>query len=188
VRVSFIAAVDDSRKIPSRAPTLALEVLAPVSEIPKPAVTESDAVYAVLPVPAVGGVPATETVEVTTPLETDVESKKVINGLTFEPVGFVPTGRNETEIESRFPAVSSDATEMIAAVAVSPVPVAGVKLAVPFCTTASEIGPAAACDGTTERTPKPNAATATSAMRLNVVFVDMCFLSIVDPRTIRRSA
>jgi hypothetical protein len=27
-------------------------------------------------------------------------------------------------------------------------------------------------------TPKPNAATATSAMRLKVVFVDICFLSI----------
>jgi hypothetical protein len=35
-------------------------------------------------------------------------------------------------------------------------------------------------------TPKPNAATATSAMRLKVVFVDICFLSISrfsdDPR------
>ena len=34
----------------------------------------------------------------------------------------------------------------------------------------------------------PSSATATSAMRLNVVFVDICFLSIVDPRTIRGSA
>ena len=50
----------------------------------------------------------------------------------------------------------------------------------------TEIG--SACDGTTDRTPRPNAATATSAMRLNVVFVDICFLSIVDPRTIRGSA
>jgi len=33
--------------------------------------------------------------------------------------------------------------------------------------------------GATEvRTPKPNAATATSATRLKVVFVDICFLSI----------
>jgi hypothetical protein len=36
--------------------------------------------------------------------------------------------------------------------------------------------------------PKANAATMTSAMRLNVVFVDIFFLSIVDPRTIRGSA
>ena len=43
-------------------------------------------------------------------------------------------------------------------------------------------------DGATERTPRPNAATATSAMRLNVVFVDICFLSIVELRTIRGSA
>ena len=33
-------------------------------------------------------------------------------------------------------------------------------------------------DGATESVPKPNAATATSAMRLKVVFVDICFLSI----------
>jgi hypothetical protein len=46
----------------------------------------------------------------------------------------------------------------------------------------------AACEGATDRTPRPKAATATSAMRLNVVFVDICFLSIVDLRTIRRSA
>ena len=36
----------------------------------------------------------------------------------------------------------------------------------------------AAVDGATESIPKPNAATATSAMRLKVVFVDICFLSI----------
>jgi hypothetical protein len=35
-----------------------------------------------------------------------------------------------------------------------------------------------AFDGTTESIPKPKAATATSAMRLKVVFVDICFLSI----------
>jgi hypothetical protein len=36
--------------------------------------------------------------------------------------------------------------------------------------------------------PRPNAETATSAMRLRVVFVDICFLSIVDPRTFPGSA
>jgi hypothetical protein len=46
----------------------------------------------------------------------------------------------------------------------------------------------AADEGATERTPRPNAATATSATRLNVVFVDICFLSIVELRTIRISA
>jgi hypothetical protein len=35
-----------------------------------------------------------------------------------------------------------------------------------------------ACDGATETIPRPKAATATSAMRLKVVFVDICFLSI----------
>jgi hypothetical protein len=38
--------------------------------------------------------------------------------------------------------------------------------------------PAAALEGAAESIPKPNAATATSAMRLKVVFVDICFLSI----------
>jgi hypothetical protein len=47
---------------------------------------------------------------------------------------------------------------------------------------------AAAFDGVTEIKPKPNADTATSAMRLRSVFVDICFLSLVDPRTIRSSA
>jgi hypothetical protein len=36
----------------------------------------------------------------------------------------------------------------------------------------------AALEGATDRTPRPKAATATSAMRLKVVFVDICFLSI----------
>ena len=52
--------------------------------------------------------------------------------------------------------------------------------------TVVEIG--VACDGTTDITPRPKAATATSATRLNVVFVDICFLSIVELRTIRGSA
>jgi hypothetical protein len=38
----------------------------------------------------------------------------------------------------------------------------------------------AAVDGTTESIPKPKAATATSAMRLKLVFVDICFLSLVE--------
>jgi len=36
-----------------------------------------------------------------------------------------------------------------------------------------------ALEGTTDKRPKPNAATVTSATRLNVVFVDICFLSFV---------
>jgi hypothetical protein len=41
-----------------------------------------------------------------------------------------------------------------------------------------EIGEAAFAAGTKVKVPKPKAATATSAMRLKVVFVDICFLSI----------
>jgi len=38
--------------------------------------------------------------------------------------------------------------------------------------------PAPALEGATESIPKPREATATSATRLKVVFVDICFLSI----------
>jgi len=43
-------------------------------------------------------------------------------------------------------------------------------------------------EGATERTPRPNAATATSAMRLKVVFVDILFLSVVVMKTFSMAA
>jgi hypothetical protein len=46
----------------------------------------------------------------------------------------------------------------------------------------------AAVEGTIESVPNPSAATATSAMRLKVVFVDICFLSIVDLENFPSSA
>jgi hypothetical protein len=53
-------------------------------------------------------------------------------------------------------------------------------------TVTAEVVTAAAFEGTAETIPKPKAATATSAMRLKVVFVDICFLSISrEIRTIR---
>jgi hypothetical protein len=48
--------------------------------------------------------------------------------------------------------------------------------------------PDAAFAGATDRTPAPNAATATSAMRLKFVFVDMFFLSLVELRNFLISA
>jgi len=52
-----------------------------------------------------------------------------------------------------------------------------------------EVTPSSALAGATAvNTPKPKAETATSAMRLRVVFVDICFLSIVDPRAFPESA
>jgi hypothetical protein len=61
----------------------------------------------------------------------------------------------------------------IVAVAVSPIAaeaVVALKVSASDCTAADA--------GATDRTPAPKAATATSAMRLKVVFVDICFLSI----------
>jgi len=46
----------------------------------------------------------------------------------------------------------------------------------------SEFAITVAEDGTTESIPNPNEATATSATRLKVVFVDICFLSISRTR------
>jgi hypothetical protein len=48
----------------------------------------------------------------------------------------------------------------------------------PFEIVSDEATVAAALTGETETRPKPNADTATSAMRLRSVFVDICFLSI----------
>jgi hypothetical protein len=44
--------------------------------------------------------------------------------------------------------------------------------------TVPETAVLAEAGATEDRTPKPREATATSAMRLKVVFVDICFLSI----------
>jgi len=63
-----------------------------------------------------------------------------------------------------------------AAVVVSDFP----SVAVPFAAVTDTAPITADCDGTELSTPNPNEATATSAMRLNVVFVDIYFLSIVD--------
>jgi hypothetical protein len=49
---------------------------------------------------------------------------------------------------------------------------------VPTVTAVGVIAPAALAGATDVTTPRPKAATATSAMRLKVVFVDICFLSI----------
>jgi hypothetical protein len=43
-------------------------------------------------------------------------------------------------------------------------------------------------DGALDNKPKPNAATVASAMRLKVVFVDICFLSLVDSEDFSKSA
>ena len=73
-----------------------------------------------------------------------------------------------------------------AAIVIVAVSVVAIVVAVAEGVRVTEI--ASACEGATDRTPRPNAATATSATRLNVVFVDICFLSIVDLRNFRRSA
>jgi hypothetical protein len=82
-------------------------------------------------------------------------------------------------------AAAGDASETPVRVTVvdTAVPTVAVEVAAPSVITSAEL---AAFDGTTATRLRPNAATATSAMRLKVVFVDICFLSISrfsdDPR------
>jgi hypothetical protein len=71
----------------------------------------------------------------------------------------------------------SPATLIVAAVVESDF----IKLAVPSVTVTVRPD-TAACEGTELRTPRPKEATATSAMRLKFVFVDMYFLSLVVTR------
>jgi hypothetical protein len=53
---------------------------------------------------------------------------------------------------------------------------------VPAAIVVVDDGTVALAGATEVKTPKPNAATVTSAMRLKVVFVDICFLSISRSR------
>jgi hypothetical protein len=70
------------------------------------------------------------------------------------------------------------------AVAVSPAVIDAVEAArlivAPACTSA--------LDGPEAITPRPNAATTASAIRLKFVFVDICFLSIVVMKTFSMAA
>jgi hypothetical protein len=60
--------------------------------------------------------------------------------------------------------------------------------AVPSVTVRVSMATDADAGATVDSKPKPKAATVTNAMRLKVVVVDICFLSVVDPREIRSSA
>ena len=105
------------------------------------------------------------------------------NGRAVEPAG-PDTSDAVTDAEST-KAVSRNESVTTAPVAVA---VSAVVCEAVVAESVSESALIVAVEGTTDITPKPNAATVTSAMRLKVVFVDICFLSIVDLRTIRRSA
>jgi hypothetical protein len=101
---------------------------------------------------------------------------------TVEAVGATSVATTFNVSASAPSSAVADATE---AITVFVVPTLAV--AVEAATDGVEAKFAAAADaGTTDRTPAPKAATATSAMRLKVVFVDICFLSISrELRTIR---
>jgi len=98
--------------------------------------------------------------------------------LAVEPLGLdVNTARRVTSSP-----VSKDAEVNPAAEAKADptLPTAGAAIDTAVTSAAS---PSAAFEGIAESNPKPKAETATSAIRLRVVFVDICFLSLVVKKT-----
>ena len=98
-----------------------------------------------------------------------------------EPVGFetkIPRRVTSSPV-SKTPSVAVDAAEVNPTALARAEPIRPVAGAAIVTAVTSFTVPSAALAGATEvNTPKPKAATATSATRLKVVFVDICFLSI----------
>jgi hypothetical protein len=98
-----------------------------------------------------------------------------------EPVGAELTNDFRLIVVVIAPTVSS--TVAVADHCTPTRPEAFATVIVPIVMSALAAVPAAADAGATVvKTPRPNAATATSATRLKVVFVDICFLSISRAR------
>ena len=140
------------------------------------AVTEvAVAVSVIAPVRASGA-------EAVRPVRVAVPGTK-LDGLTVTDEALsadaVPVNTGVTTITSPTAAVAVRVSVNVAAVRIAPL-ASAVPVMLPPET--------AALDGTTLNNPKPNADTATSAMRLIDVFVDIDFLSVVDLETFSRSA
>jgi len=112
----------------------------------------------------------------------------VIFALTVLPVAATPAFSPDALMLRNAEPAGADVTRTLiayvseVAAALGKVRVIGVMFSTPTCAvgivpTVTAVGAAALAD-TEESIPKPKAATATSAMRLKVVFVDICFLSI----------
>jgi hypothetical protein len=104
-------------------------------------------------------------------------------GLAVEaPAGFdFKTDVTETEsVTAADKAVSEKVPAVVESVAAPVSP--AVPLVVDNVSGAVDRPVNVACEGAELRTPRPKAATATSAMRLKFVFVDMYFLSLVVTR------
>jgi hypothetical protein len=100
----------------------------------------------------------------------------LVNFTTGEIVGaaVVESEVNVKVVTAEFPLVPATGVRFVEAVMLF-------RLEVPSRVRAADAG-------TVDKTPKPKAATATSAMRLKVVFVDICFLSLVVNETFSLTA
>jgi hypothetical protein len=101
------------------------------------------------------------------------DSTTAKNGSAVFPVGPL-TSDAVTEAESK-----AEPKNVKVAVALVAVEVSAVVCDAVVADKVSKSWLITACDGTELSTPRPNAAAATSAMRLKFVVVDICFLSIV---------
>jgi hypothetical protein len=105
-----------------------------------------------------------------------VPAATVCVGVAVDPAGAFTTATAVVTVSSFvFPVATVQTTVPVYVTPVRPEGFVVVK--VPAVTLAAATG-AATAGATVVNTPKPIEATATSAMRLKVVFVDICFLSI----------
>jgi len=112
-----------------------------------------------------------EVAEVAAVLVTAVEAAIVTAGTDGEPVGLVVIAAVKVAVSVVAAVAVKPATDVVLAT----VSISTVCVAVVVRVRADTVADAGATDVST---PKPNAATKTSEIRLKVVFVDICFLSI----------
>jgi hypothetical protein len=103
--------------------------------------------------------------------------------VSFQVIGTVVAATTITSgVTSKLPEIAAPESAGVAAVCDAALAVTVPANVALVTVTVLVIEAAAAFDGTTESIPNPNDATATSAMRLKVVFVDICFLSFSRDR------
>jgi hypothetical protein len=110
---------------------------------------------------------------------TDAVASDPSGAVSFQVIGMVVAATTVAfGVTSKLPEIAAPESAGVAAVCDAALAVTVPANVALVTVTVLVIEAAAALDGTTESIPKPNDATATSAMRLKVVFVDICFLSI----------
>jgi hypothetical protein len=142
----------------------ALLAVSVTGNVPAEAAAEAEVTVPVAPELASVADPTADPPVPTATVEVAPDTFVVIEAVTTTASPVAPAVNADTNEPAAVEDVPPNGASTVAAATVN-VPVAAVMAAV---------------DGTIDSVPNPTAATATSAMRLKVVFVDICFLSIVD--------